>query len=71
LEDSKLCGKDVKGSHVGLIRVMLQDICKVRLFTNLPIPSGRTRPWSLLSLYQNMSARSIKMFLGSKAAAGA
>jgi hypothetical protein len=36
-------------------------------FLNLPNPSGRTRPWGLLSLTE-MSTRNIKiiMFLGSK-----
>jgi hypothetical protein len=35
-------------------------------FLNLPNPSGRTRPWGLLSLLTEMSIRKIIMFLGSR-----
>jgi hypothetical protein len=37
-------------------------------FLNLPNPSGRTRPWGLLSLKTEMNTRNVKiiMFLGSK-----
>jgi hypothetical protein len=35
---------------------------------NLPIPSGRTRPWGTLSLYQKWVQETLQkiMFLGSK-----
>jgi hypothetical protein len=51
-------------------RSRVRDPMRWMIFINLPNPSGRTRPWGLLSLLTEMSTRNIKMFLGSKAAAG-